>query len=374
MLFEMMTATREIKKKVENTTMNNRLTIPLIQAARGIAVVLVMLFHTSHSAAKYFHINFLGVDSMDRSGGYAYFFVLTGFLMFSLYWRHFGNARMWGPFMMKRLIRIYPLYWLVNAAVIPVYFLVPSFGNGYETKAREIITSLLLVPSSQVPILGVAWSLIYVLFFYMVFSLFFVLHKKTLAVLFTLWLMVVGLDSLNWIHLKDDVLTRFVFDGVHLQFVLGMLIAYLVQRYKIGKGTYWITAGVLLFPLVWILRYTDPSFAYPNLLYSIGSTFLLLGIGTIQITTPVWLKPAQFLGDASYSILLTSLGFLSLTFKTAKLVHLDSVCGAELTTTLCFISALALCCIFYNYVEKPLIQRLKMRTASLTQRASVGSR
>lgn len=65
----------------------------------------------------------------------------------------------------KCLLRIYPLYWLVNAAVIPIYFLVPAFGNGYETKPLEIITSLLLLPYSQVPILGVAWSLIYVVFF-----------------------------------------------------------------------------------------------------------------------------------------------------------------------------------------------------------------
>lgn len=74
--------------------MDNRLTIPLIQAARGIAVVLVMLFHTSQLAQKYFHINFLAVSGMDRSGGYAYFFVLTGFLMFTLYHRHFGKAHM----------------------------------------------------------------------------------------------------------------------------------------------------------------------------------------------------------------------------------------------------------------------------------------
>lgn len=57
----------------EFEVMDNRLTIPLIQAARGIAVVLVMLFHTSQLAQKYFHINFLAVSGMDRSGGYAYF-------------------------------------------------------------------------------------------------------------------------------------------------------------------------------------------------------------------------------------------------------------------------------------------------------------
>ncbi len=47
--------------------------IPIIQAMRGIAVLLVMLFHASQMSNKYFHYNFLGVSDMGRSGGYAFF-------------------------------------------------------------------------------------------------------------------------------------------------------------------------------------------------------------------------------------------------------------------------------------------------------------
>jgi exopolysaccharide production protein ExoZ len=350
--------------------MDNRLTIPLIQAARGIAVVLVMLFHTSQLAQKYFHINFLAVSGMDRSGGYAYFFVLTGFLMFTLYHRHFGKAHMWGPFMLKRLLRIYPLYWLVNAAVIPIYFLVPAFGNGYETKPLEIITSLLLLPYSQVPILGVAWSLIYVVFFYLIFSLLFVLNKKTILALFSLWLLIVGFINCGWIHMKDNAWLHFLFDGMHLQFVLGMLIAWTIRRFNLGKGGYSLAAGLMVFPVVWVLRYIDPTFAYPNVLYTIGSSLVLLGIGAMRSAAPSWLGFAQFLGNASYSILLTSLGFLSVSLKLAKAAHLDVWCGPTITTVLCFTIALLLCCIFYWYVERPLVQRLKSMTAAPVYSAS----
>jgi exopolysaccharide production protein ExoZ len=351
--------------------MDNRSTIPLIQAARGIAVVLVMLFHTSQLANKYFHINFLAVSGMDRSGGYAYFFVLTGFLMYTIYERHFGKARMWGAFMIKRLLRIYPLYWLVNAAVIPVYFLVPSFGNGYETKPAEIVTSMLLLPYSQVPILGVAWSLIYIMFFYTMFSLLFVLEKKTIMILFTLWLLIVGLTNTGLVHLKDDgVLLKFLFDGMHLEFVLGMLIAWSIRRFNMGKGGYWLAAGICIFPVVWVLRYVSPSFAYPNVLYTVGSSLVLLGIGSMRIAAPKWLRFPQFLGNASYSILLTSLGFLSVTLKLAKAVHLDMWCGPIITTTVCFLAALSMCCIFYAYVERPLVKRLKSLADSKLHTAS----
>ncbi|OXM83729.1 acyltransferase family protein [Paenibacillus rigui] len=337
----------------------NRLTVPLIQAARGIAVVLVMLFHTSQLAHKYFEINFLGVSGMDRSGGYSYFFVLTGFLMFTLYGRHFGNPKIWSSFILKRFIRIYPLYWLVNAAVIPIYFLVPSFGLGFETKPSEIVRSLLLIPESHVPILGVAWSLIFVVFFYFMFSLLFVLNKKTAAVLFSIWIVLICLSGLGWIHVKDHVLLNFLLDGQHLEFMLGMAIAYAVRFIPARTGGYWLGAGILLFPVVWMIRYAEPAFAYPNVLYTIGSALVLVGIGTLRVQAPAWLKPVQFLGDASYSILLTSLGFLSIMLKLAKTVHLSAAVGPYTTTALCFVCALGMCCVFYERVEKPLVVRLK---------------
>ncbi|TDF94037.1 acyltransferase family protein [Paenibacillus piri] len=348
--------------------MENRMSIPYIQAARGIAVVLVMLFHTSQMSDKYFHINFLGINGMGRSGGYAYFFVLTGYLMVTIYRKHFGDIRVWGSFMKKRLLRIYPIYWIVTLAVIPVYFLVPSFGFGYETKLPEIVTSLLLVPYSSAPILGVAWSLSYIMFFYIVFSLLFVLNKKTMLTLFALWLLIVGLQSLDWIRLKDSVQIRFLFDAMHLEFVLGMLIAYAVRRLKSG-GILWLTAGCLVFPAVWVVRALHPDFAYPNVMYTIGATLVLLGIGLLRTAAPAWLKPVQFLGDASYSILLTSLIFLSITLKLSRAVHLDLRIGPMLTTSLSFVVSLALCCLFYRYIEKPLIHYFKSMTAAKARTA-----
>ncbi|MFD0676051.1 MULTISPECIES: acyltransferase family protein [unclassified Paenibacillus] len=343
--------------------MEQRFAIPYIQAARGIAVVLVMLFHTSQLATKYYPINFLGVNSMDRSGGYAYFFVLTGFLMVTIYRRHFGHIQMWRTFITKRLIRIYPIYWLVNAAVIPIYFLVPSFGNGYETKPKEIVTSLLLLPYSEVPILGVAWSLVYIMFFYLVFSLLFVLNKKTMLSLFALWLLIVGLHSMEWIKLTDSVLIRFLFDAMHLEFVLGMLIAYAVPHLKRGSG-WWLAAGMIVFPAVWVVRYINPAFVYSNLLYTVGSSLVLLGVGSLRIAAPIWLKPLQFLGDASYSILLTSLGFLSISLKLSRAIHLSDWFGPTVVTALCFATALTMCCVFYHYIEKPLITRIKSITTA----------
>ncbi|WP_028550116.1 acyltransferase family protein [Paenibacillus sp. UNC451MF] len=339
--------------------MEKRFTIPYIQAARGIAVVLVMLFHASQMANKYFQINFLGVSDMGRSGGYAYFFVLTGFLMYTLYQRHFGHAEMWLSFIVKRFLRIYPLYWLVTLAVIPVYFLMPSFGLGFETKPAEIVRSLLLVPGANPPILGVAWSLIYIVFFYIAFSLLFVLRKPAAFLLFTVWVAIIGLNSLGWIHLKDNLWIRFLFDGFHLEFMLGIAVAFFLQHVAIRKSRMWLAAGIAVFPIVWGFRHVYPDLSYVNTLYTLGSALVLVGIGSLKVKAPEWLKPLQFLGDASYSILLTSLVCLSITLKVAKAAHMTEWISPAAVTSLCFLAALVMCCVFYAFIEKPLVQRLK---------------
>ncbi|WP_179136219.1 acyltransferase [Paenibacillus sp. 32352] len=354
--------------------MEKRFTIPYIQAARGIAVVLVMLFHASQMANKYFQINFLGVSDMGRSGGYAYFFVLTGFLMYTLYHNHFGRSGIWLSFIVKRFLRIYPLYWIVTLAVIPVYFLVPSFGLGFETKPSEIIHSLFLIPGPNPPILGVAWSLIYIVFFYAAFSLLFVLKKPAAALLFAVWVAIIGLNSLGWIHLKDHLWIHFLFDGLHLEFMLGVTIAILTRHTRIRNGFGWLAAGIAVFPVVWGLRHANPDFSYVNTLYTIGSALVLVGIGSLKMKAPAWLKPLQFLGDASYSILLTSLIGLSITMKLAKAAHLTNWISPSAAAALCFLMALAICCTFYGLIEKPLVQRLRQLLLPKVQPAATPSK
>ncbi|MCS7464167.1 acyltransferase [Paenibacillus doosanensis] len=350
--------------------MEKRVTIPLIQAARGVAVMLVMLFHTAQMGEKYFQINFLGISDMGRSGGYAYFFVLTGFLMYTLYHNHFGNAKMWLPFMTKRLMRIYPLYWLVNAAVIPVYFLMPSFGLGFETKPAEIFRSLLLIPGDNPPILGVAWSLIYIVLFYAAFSLLFVMEQKAALAGFGLWMAIIGMNTAGWIHLKENPWVHLLFDPLNLEFVLGAGIAYGIGRGLIRQSGCWLIAGALMFPAIWLLRSAFPALPYVNTLYTIGSGLVLAGVGSMKIGMPRALKPLQFLGDASYSILLTSLACLSITLKLAKSAHLPAEIGAFGTTAICFALSLGLCCLIYLLVEKPLVRRMRSKLNRKPQTAA----
>lgn len=290
--------------------------------------------------------------------------------MYTIYHCHFGRPQMLGTFLMKRIIRIYPVYWIVNAAVIPIYFLFPSFGLGDETKPAVIIKSLLLWPQSNAPVLGVAWSLSYILFFYLMFSLAFIMNFRTVTAVFAVWLSIIAMHAYGWIHLKEDLLTRFLFDPVYAEFMLGAVLAYVVRKRNWQHGGAWIALGALMFPFAWLIRYDAPSLNYSNVYYTIGSSLALFGVSTINPKNVQWFEPLSFVGDASYSVLLTSLPFLSITLKLSRGLHLVNAFGVLATILICFAAAAALCCLFYKFIEKPLVRMMKKNALRYKTEAS----
>lgn len=351
--------------------MKPKLQMMPIQAARGVAVMLVMLFHASQMGQKYYQYNFLGVSSLGRSGAYTFFFALTGYLMYTLYRDRFGDQTAAAPFLLKRFLRIYPLYWLMTAAVVPVYFLHPSFGLGYEKEPSVIVKSLLLWPQAHAPILGVAWSLSYVVCFYLIFSLLFLLREKAAVAVFSSWISMILLQSLGWIQVKDTMLFQFLFSEIHLEFFSGVLVAYAVHRNKLrGNSILWMMAGAALFPVLWVLRLKHPEFPYADLLHTIGSALILAGVVRWKAVHLRILKPLAVCGDASYSILLASLPLLSIMFKLAKASHVADLLGAPAAVALCYVCALLLCVLFYRWIEKPLQARLKQAVDLRQQRPS----
>src|SRR4051794_15071476 len=109
-----------------------------LQACRAMAAILVVLYHTSHGIFrldKYFGHKPFGHVFDFGFAGVDFFFVLSGFIMMHVHGRDIGQPRAFASYLWKRFSRIYPAYWIVFAAILPVYFLVPSFGLGHERDA-----------------------------------------------------------------------------------------------------------------------------------------------------------------------------------------------------------------------------------------------
>ncbi|TBL70741.1 acyltransferase family protein [Paenibacillus thalictri] len=349
--------------------MNTKPAIFYIQAARGVAVLLVMLFHASRIGQKYFNYNFMGLAEYGRSGAYTFFFVLTGYLMYTLYHKHFGDSSMLKSFLYKRFARIYPVYWLITLVVIPIYFLVPSFGEGFERKPSVIVESLLLLPQATGPILSVAWSVTYIVWFYLMFSLLFLISEKAVAAVYSSWITVIVLHMLGWLHIRDGVWGQFLVSEFHLEFFAGIAVGYIVRKRKsLGNNMAWILSGGAAYVVLWLIRYRNAVIPYVDLLHMVGSVLILVGIVTWRGKIHEWLTPLKHCGDASYSILLASLPAMSVIYKLERGLHIPDHLGLPLTVTICFLTGLGVCLLFYRWIEQPINTFLKKREPARARR------
>ncbi len=80
----------------------NREHYPALDGLRGIAILLVVFFH-NFGFIDYFYFGWLGVDL---------FFVLSGFLITEILLKSLGNPGFLSNFFIRRMLRIFPLYYL----------------------------------------------------------------------------------------------------------------------------------------------------------------------------------------------------------------------------------------------------------------------
>ena len=142
-----------------------------IQALRGIAVLGVVAFHVALVEGKYSGGDRLLPDFL-RFGetGVDLFFVISGFVMVTVAQGRFGGTRELPRFLWSRITRIYPTYWFYFFITLAVFLVKPEWVNASEENQAQLVTSFLLLPSEQLPLVMVGWSLIHELWFYLVFA------------------------------------------------------------------------------------------------------------------------------------------------------------------------------------------------------------
>ncbi|MEO0458091.1 MAG: acyltransferase, partial [Cyanobacteria bacterium P01_A01_bin.114] len=144
--------------------------LALLESLRGIAALLIVAFHANELFTLKFGQPFLGSLFQFGDSGVDFFFVLSGFFLALSSFKYIGQTGKASGFLLKRCVRIYPFYWFVTLGLVPVYFLMPSFGKGHERELGTLFTSLLLIPQGHAPIVSVAWFLSHLVFFYLIFT------------------------------------------------------------------------------------------------------------------------------------------------------------------------------------------------------------
>ena len=201
-----------------------------IQILRAIAAVGVVIFHCVGTAHHYssdmesaiflpFYRGDVGVDL---------FFLISGFIIYySTHKNKFGS----GDFLARRLKRIIPMYWIATLLFVALIYLVPSAFKGGVLEARHILTSLVFtsVPTGNMPIVYVGWSIEYEMLFYIIVALILLCSERV-------WdLVAIGLSALvvvGFLTSRSDQYSPlgFVTNPRLLEFVYGVLAAQLFRH------------------------------------------------------------------------------------------------------------------------------------------------
>ena len=235
-----------------------------VEFGRGLAALAVVLSHTFMPGFP----DYLSFCHLLGRWGVAFFFVLSGFIIYHVHSGDLGAPERALNFAWRRFIRIFPTYWLV---VFVALFVRQYLGNPeyrVPIDAAFVVGQIFMIP--QELFIPVAWSLRYELLFY---SLFFVviLNFRIGVALFSLWLVFIiyrctQSTACNLITISDprcpiEAVQHTIIDGyLNLYFFCGMGIGAILSHNRIWTATAATSCAALLlygydemFNSVWVL-------------------------------------------------------------------------------------------------------------------------
>lgn len=333
-----------------------------LQILRGIAALIVVFVHEKVLLEQYNFSSTLGTV-LGKFGifGVDIFFVLSGFLMVITTINKAPGINTAKEFILSRLQRIVPMYWLMTTVLVVILFLFPSVFNKQKFVALNVISSYFFLPSLDYfgvinPVLYVGWTLIYEMFFYIIFSILLCFTRHyiipTIAVIF-LFLSFFGLFG------SENIFIKTYSNTLIFEFIFGCGIAVYYLKSKTLSNWLAIAALFVSMALIWPLgSYIS---MLPRSIY-LGIPAALMTVGCLCLEkNGAWPKFSllQRIGDSSYSLYLSHIFVLPILGR----LFLKKSSLHNVSPELILILILAICVIIgyliNKFIENPINQFLK---------------
>jgi len=284
-------------------------TLRSVQALRGVAALMVVLHHALSRQDVPFGIGAAGVDI---------FFVISGFIMWTISDRESAPGR----FLLRRAIRIAPLYWLVTLFMAACAVLLPGkVFPSLTVDLASVVRSLLFIPYRDphggiFPVLVPGWTLNYEMAFYVLFAGCLLLRRSWRLPVMALAM--IGLVASRAVVVRRNPVLVTYTDPLILEFLAGASLAEVWRRGVIAPTPVSATmlalgAGALV--VEYLLRAEVSPLARP-LLWGLPALATVAGAVMLEARGRLAEIPVlKILGDASYSIYLLHGLVVSLLFK-----------------------------------------------------------
>ncbi len=305
-----------------------------VQVMRGVAALMVVVFHILTQFSSLIGPIVLEVGRVLQAG-VDVFFVISGFIM----WHICSLKKLTpGKFIMSRLIRILPLYWLVTTVIAVLGFAKPTLLNNEPMDGMHLLGSYMFLPiprqsNGQLwPLVMQGWTLNYEMLFYAIFAIA-ILFRPKISLLFVAASFAL-IHGLTWV-LPTTAQHSFYGNSILFEFLLGIGLAYVYNmgvRLPRVAGFSLLAVGVLLLMLTALL---------PDVL-----RFFKWGIPALMIVAGLVLQQPlpksrsitvmAAIGDASYSIYL--LHFMLVHFANGVFFRLSGMFDSAVGTALVFVT------------------------------------
>jgi peptidoglycan/LPS O-acetylase OafA/YrhL len=340
-----------------------------VQALRGLAAMLVVLYH----ATQMVHERMGSGEVLTfGAGGVDLFFPISGFVMTVTTYRYWGQAGRAADFLLRRLLRIVPLYWAATLLKLLAVLALPGLVSHPQLDPWHVTASFLFLPAWDAdhraqPVLPVGWTLHFEMLFYALFAVALWLRVRPV-----LWLGGV-LAIVSFLPL-EPVLGAIgtLADPILLEFVAGMLLGWAClagHTLTRAMAAATLVLALLALPLTQIVP-SGSAFTYRALLWGIPGAMALAAVVSLEPVLRSRLAGwPQLLGDASYAIYLVHGFVLPPLGLVLSRLHLTSGPWPLLAILASCAASAVVGVLVHLYAEQPvtrwLAERLRRRRAAL---------
>ena len=239
--------------------------LQFIQALRCIACLLVVFMHITVTYYDIYHSPFLGNAFNFGGAGVDIFFVLSGFIITYSNTKSITKPADIGKFLKKRIIRIFPIYWVIISLFLLLQLLLPLF---YKTHFQLTITNLLntyLLLPNHTMLNGVSWSLSNEIFFYILFIIALLVPKKKyiLLLLFIYLVFLILFPIIPNVKNNTNNFISLLLFPMNIEFLLGIIVVLCINNFPLKWCIPFFILGIILFIIAAIFTNTG-NFIFNN--------------------------------------------------------------------------------------------------------------
>ncbi len=318
-----------------------------LEMGRGVAALAVFVSHGSYANVP---LNLIERFVVWGEWGVAFFFVLSGFIIFYVHSPDLNNPARASNFAWRRFIRIFPTYWLVLSG-----YLVFRHGQGVDLSWEFFVKQFLLLPGDRL-FLPVAWTLRHELLFYAIFLLA-VFNIRLGIAAFATWIILI-IYALWSEGAKADI-NRPTWDTLtshlNLYFFFGMAIAKACLARKTGLT---VVVSLSLSGLALAVWLAFPT-AAPLLQLTVCGSLVALAV---HLSIDGFEAPplSGWLGAISYPLYLVHLPAILIAHSILKRSPISNA-GWPIIAAVSVVLAIGIAALISRYFEKPIVRGRKER-------------